>query len=81
MNDQSVLSIPDPLAWPLAPSQIFPSVCPWCGDLDDDGTEILPRFLVVVDELGKVLVLGELADEWCCTCCGHEWDEPAGVLR
>jgi hypothetical protein len=23
-------------------------------------------------------VLGALADEWCCSRCGHEWDEFVG---
>jgi hypothetical protein len=52
--------------------------CPWCGDLDGDGTEIVPRLLVVVDEAGDALVLGALVDEWCCSRCGHEWDEFVG---
>jgi hypothetical protein len=77
MNDQSVLSIPDPGLWALAPAQISPSVCLWCGDLHGLETEILPRLLV--DSHGQVL--GALADEWCCTSCGHEWDEPLGILR
>jgi hypothetical protein len=80
MNDQSVLSIPDPVLWALAPVKIQPLSCPWCGGLHRDGTEILPKLLVVVDEAGDALVLGELADEWCCTGCGHEWDQPVGLL-
>jgi ribosomal protein S27AE len=55
-------------------------VCPWCGDLHGDGTEIVPRLLVVVDEAGDALVLGALADEWCCSRCGYEWDEFVGEL-
>ncbi len=80
MNDQSVLSILDPLVRPLASAQIAPLVCPWCGDLHGDGTEIVPRLLVVVDEAGDALVLGALADEWCCSRCGYEWDEFVGHL-
>lgn len=77
MNDQSVLSISDTGLWTLAPARISPLMCPWCGDLHGCETEILPRFLF--DNYGQVL--GVFADEWCCTSCGHEWDEPVGVLR
>jgi hypothetical protein len=41
--------------------------------------EIVPR-LLVANVAGEALVLGELADEWCCTGCGHEWDEFVGQL-
>ncbi len=78
MLNQSVLSIHDPALLALAPLKIQPLSCPWCGDLDGDGTEIVPRLLVVVDEAGDALVLGALADEWCCSRCGHEWDEFVG---
>lgn len=77
MNDQSVTSIPDLFLGVVGPAQISPWMCPWCGDLQGCETEIVP--VLVVDEHGEVV--GVLVDAWCCTGCGHEWDEPAGVLR